>query len=56
MTPNGTSGSYFLQNQENDQLAIFKPCDEEPNAPNNPRGQIGKFGDIGLRNGILSGE
>ena len=37
-------------------MAIFKPQDEEQNAPNNPRGYKGNLGDPGLRNGIRSGE
>lgn len=37
-------------------LAIFKPYDEEPNAPKNPKGYVGKLGSPSLREGILSGE
>lgn len=29
--------------------AIFKPFDEEPFAPNNPKGYIGKLGNPGFR-------
>ncbi len=36
--------------------AIFKPFDEEPYAPNNPKGYVGKFGSKSMREGILSGE
>jgi len=36
--------------------AIFKPIDEEPFAPNNPRGNTGDFGTPTCRSGVLSGE
>ena len=46
MSGEGTSGSYILKNvlgatEEEDQMqsiAVWKPIDEEPFAPNNPRG------------------
>jgi hypothetical protein len=56
LTLNGTSGSYTLQNRNRKTTAIFKPFDEEPFAPNNPRGYTGKLGSQGFRQGILSGE
>ena len=37
-------------------MAIFKPFDEEPFAPNNPRKYVGELGSPGFRKGILSGE
>jgi len=37
-------------------LLFFKPEDEEPFAPNNPRGFVGKFGQQSFRRGILSGD
>jgi hypothetical protein len=40
----GTSGSYFLESVERKKIAIFKPFDEEPYAPNNPKGYVGKLG------------
>lgn len=52
----GVSGSYFLRGANKANLAIFKPLDEEPYAPNNPKGYVGKFGDKSMREGILSGE
>jgi len=52
----GTSGSYFLENTNRNKIAIFKPLDEEPYAPNNPRGMKGVLGEQGFRPGILSGE
>ena len=41
LTDNGTSGSYFLENHHFKTVAIFKPYDEEPFAPNNPRKYVG---------------
>ena len=38
LTEDGTSGAYLLRNANKDNVAIFKPIDEEPYAPNNPRG------------------
>ena len=37
-------------------MAVFKPIDEEPNAPNNPRGLTGVFGSDTCRSGVKSGE
>jgi len=51
----GISGSYFLKDKMRNQIAIFKPMDEEPLAPNNYKGYKGKFGELSLRNGIYSG-
>lgn len=55
LTETGTSGSYFLQNHNSKTTAIFKPYDEEPFAPNNPRKFVGELGSQGFRKGILSG-
>ena len=44
ITFEGTSGTYFLKNSNGKKIAIFKPIDEEVNAPNNPRGHQGDFG------------
>jgi len=38
--PDGTSGVYFLFDDMGNKCAIFKPHDEEQNAPNNPHGYI----------------
>jgi hypothetical protein len=45
-----------LENHEKRKIAIYKPFDEEPFTPNNPKGYIGTFGGSGIRKGILSGE
>jgi len=34
----GTGGSYFLRGAHGERVAVFKPEDEEPAAPNNPKG------------------
>jgi len=52
----GVSGSYFLRGPQKNNVAIFKPLDEEPYAPNNLKGYVGKFGSKSMREGILSGE
>jgi len=56
LASNGTGGTYFLKDARNKTVAVFKPDDEEPKAPNNPRGYQGRMYQPGLRNGILSGE
>lgn len=44
LTDDGTSGTYEIRSINKEKLCIFKPIDEEPFAPNNPRGHIGLFG------------
>ena len=56
LTDDGTSGAYRFRNEEKENIAIFKPIDEEPFAPNNPRGHLGPFGSQTFRPGVLSGE
>jgi hypothetical protein len=51
----GSGGVYFFK-ANGRTLAVFKPHDEEPNAPNNPNSHKNAFGTIGLKRGILSGE
>ena len=52
----GTGGTYFLRSRSKQQVAVFKAEDEEPFAPNNPRGYVGVYGGPGMRAGLLSGE
>ena len=33
----GLGGTYFFMNEQGEKVAIMKPCDEEPMAPNNPK-------------------
>ncbi|KRW99839.1 hypothetical protein PPERSA_10958 [Pseudocohnilembus persalinus] len=56
LTDDGTSGAYFLCNKNRKKIAVFKPQDEEAYAPNNPRKLVGEMGQLGIRNGIYSGE
>ena len=56
LAENGTSGSYFLMSGSHKTVAIFKPFDEEPFAPNNPKKYVGELGSQGFRRGIMSGE
>ena len=37
LTDDGTSGAYRMRNGNKENIAILKPIDEEPFAPNNPR-------------------
>ena len=52
----GTSGVYQIRNVDKEVIGIFKPFDEEPNAPNNQKGYVNSFGSKSFREGILSGE
>lgn len=63
LTEEGTSGCYILRDAsgadeyENSQpIAVWKPIDEEPFAPNNPRGMQAQFGSETCRPGVKSGE
>ena len=52
----GTSGVYQIRNVDKEVIAIFKPFDEEANAPNNQKGYANLFGSKSFKEGILSGE
>jgi len=52
----GTGGTYVMRGAGREPLAAFKPRDEEPFAPNNPRGLPGKMGQQGIHGAIPSGE
>lgn len=53
----GLGGAYFIQNVSREKIAIVKPTDEEPFAPNNPNGFVGKtLGQPGLKRSIRIGE
>ncbi|KAL1090105.1 hypothetical protein V6Z11_D07G066000 [Gossypium hirsutum] len=46
----GLGGAYFFRNIKGENVAIVKPADEEPFAPNNPKGFVGKaLGQPGLK-------
>ncbi|RWW14992.1 hypothetical protein GW17_00021190 [Ensete ventricosum] len=54
---NGLGGAYYFRNSNGDKVAIVKPTDEEPFAPNNPKGFIGKaLGQPGLKRSVRVGE
>eukprot|EP00879_Flechtneria_rotunda_P003896 GHRR01004136.1.p1 GENE.GHRR01004136.1~~GHRR01004136.1.p1 ORF type:complete len:856 (+),score=330.29 GHRR01004136.1:2389-4956(+) len=53
----GMGGTYFFANELGTKCAIFKPCDEEPLAPANPKGYIGRaLGDPGWKSTVRVGE
>lgn len=53
----GMGGTYFMSNENGRKVAILKPCDEEPLAPNNPKGYIGRqLGDPGWKPTVRVGE
>lgn len=53
----GLGGAYYFRNQKGESVAIVKPTDEEPFAPNNPKGFVGKvLGQPGLKPSVRVGE
>lgn len=53
----GLGGTYFFSNEAGQKIAIMKPCDEEPLAPNNPKGFVGRqLGEPGLKPTVRVGE
>ena len=52
----GMGGTYVFRDAKRRPVAAFKPRDEEPFAPNNPRGLAGKMGQPGIHPAIPSGE
>ncbi|CAA6672466.1 unnamed protein product [Spirodela intermedia] len=53
----GLGGAYYFRNSSGDNVAIVKPADEEPFAPNNPKGFVGKsMGQPGLKRSVRVGE
>ena len=53
----GLGGAYYFRNKKGESVAIVKPTDEEPFAPNNPKGFIGKaLGQPGLKRSVRVGE
>ncbi|XP_019164664.1 PREDICTED: phosphatidylinositol 4-kinase gamma 7-like [Ipomoea nil] len=53
----GLGGAYFFRNIRGQNTAIVKPTDEEPFAPNNPNGFIGRaLGQPGLKSSVRVGE
>lgn len=57
LTSEGSGGAYFLRNSYGlDNVAIFKPVDEEPRAVNNPRGFSSSSRGEGLKKGTRVGQ
>ncbi|CAN8291509.1 unnamed protein product [Cochlearia groenlandica] len=53
----GLGGAYYFKNSRGESVAIVKPTDEEPFAPNNPKGFVGKtLGQPGLKRSVRVGE
>ncbi|KAL7589663.1 phosphatidylinositol 4-kinase gamma 7 [Lactuca sativa] len=53
----GLGGAYYFRNINGESVAIVKPTDEEPFAPNNPKGFVGKaLGQPGLKRSVRVGE
>ncbi|KAK1553194.1 hypothetical protein Q3G72_030601 [Acer saccharum] len=53
----GLGGAYYFRNSRRENVAIVKPTDEEPFAPNNPKGFVGKaLGQPGLKRSVRVGE
>lgn len=53
----GLGGAYFFRNCSGKSVAIVKPTDEEPFAPNNPKGYVGRsLGQPGLKRTVRVGE
>lgn len=53
----GLGGAYYFRNSNGENIAIVKPTDEEPYAPNNPKGFVGKaLGQPGLKRSVRVGE
>lgn len=53
----GLGGAYYFRNLKGESVAIVKPTDEEPFAPNNPKGLLGKaLGQPGLKHSVRVGE
>ncbi|CAK8540782.1 unnamed protein product [Lathyrus sativus] len=53
----GLGGAYYFRNIYGENVAIVKPTDEEPYAPNNPKGFVGKaLGQPGLKRSVRVGE
>ena len=53
----GLGGAYYFRNCSGENVAIVKPTDEEPYAPNNPKGFVGSaLGQPGLKRSVRVGE
>ena len=55
LSQGGNGGAYFLKGVDGKPAAVFKPADEEPFAPNNPRGHRSSLNGEGMRKGTKAG-
>ena len=44
LTNEGSGGVYIIRSSSGRTLAVYKPSEEEPYAPRNPRGRVGRLG------------
>jgi len=56
LVEDGLGGTYFVRDRAGKSIAVFKPRDEEPLAPNNPKVHTGRGDGAGLKEGVLVGE
>jgi len=56
LVEDGLGGTYFMKDRDGVSIAVFKPRDEEPMAPNNPKVHAGEGQGEGLKQGVLVGE
>jgi len=56
LVEDGLGGTYFVKDRSGHSVAVFKPRDEEPLAPNNPKVHPGGGHGAGLKEGVLVGE
>jgi hypothetical protein len=56
LVEDGLGGTYFVKDSRGNSIAVFKPRDEEPLAPNNPKVHARSGSINGLKEGVLVGE
>ncbi|GMI18925.1 hypothetical protein TeGR_g6228, partial [Tetraparma gracilis] len=56
LAADGSGGVYFLRAPALQKVAVFKPADEEPYAPNNPRGYVSLGPGTNMRSGVTPGQ
>jgi hypothetical protein len=56
LVEDGLGGTYFIKDRQGKTIAVFKPKDEEPLAPNNPKVHAGEGQGPGLKEGVMVGE
>lgn len=56
LVEDGLGGTYFIKDRGRRNIGVFKPRDEEPLAPNNPKVHAGDGQGSGLKDGVLVGD